>query len=304
MTQRTDLTQHLRDQIVAALHVGQLHSGDRLPSIREMADQLRKNARTVKAAYQALEQQGLVEVRRRSGVFVARQEVLGGETTQEMARWLGSVITDAWRRRVALSQLPQLLQQATASTRVLCGLVEYVEDAIVALRHELESDWGFQVRVVAPAALAGVHDVDFFAATSFCAPLVHDVAASLGKPLVALTVHDNLQQAIRSRLREGSLTVVAVDERFGERVRIVYAADESERQNVRLVLADDVDAVEALDPAEPVLLTRAARQRLGAVNVPMVFPHSPTLSAETAQALSTILVRRNLEANGRQQRTS
>lgn len=298
MKHRFELTHYLRDHIVGGLHVGQLRSGDRLPSIRELAAQLGKNARTVKAAYRALEQEGLVEVRGRSGVFVARQEVLGQETTQEMARWLSGVLTEAWKRRVALPELPQLVQQATGTTRVRCCLVEEVEDSIVALRHELENEWGFDVRVSAPDALADASGTDFFAATSFCAPVVHHAVATLGKPLVVLTIHAKLQQAIRSRLRAGRLTVVAVDARFGERMRVAYASNESERGNIHVVLASDAEAVARLDPAESVLLTRAARQRLKTVHVPMVFPHSPTLSTESAQALANILIRRNLDAKG------
>jgi DNA-binding transcriptional regulator YhcF (GntR family) len=290
------LSQYLRDYLVGALHVGQLHAGDRLPSIRELAEQLGKNTRTVKAAYAALEQEHLVEVRGRSGVFVARQEVLAAEMPAEMARWLSSVIAEAWQRRIALPALPQLVQHATRTSRVRCALVEEVEDTIVAVRHELENDFGLDVRVVAPDAIADAGAVDFFAATSFCAPLARDGAEARRKPLVVLTVHPALQQAIGSRLRDGRLTVVAVDARFGERMRIAYAANDADRDNFRLVLTDDREAIARLDPDEPVLLTRAARQRLATVRLAMIYPHSPTLSMETARALAGIVVRKNLEA--------
>jgi DNA-binding transcriptional regulator YhcF (GntR family) len=297
MKTRSELLQYLRDHIVGGLHVGQLHSGDRLPSIRELAEQLRKNPRTVKAAYAALEQERLVEVRGRSGVFVARQGVLAGEMPAEMARWLSGVLAEAWQRRIALPALPQLVKRATCTSRVRCVLVEEVEDTIVAVRHELVADWGFDVRVVAPDSLADAGDVDFFAATSFCAPIVHNEVEALGKPLVVLTIHPALQEAISSRLREGRLTVVAVDARFGERMRIAYAATEAARNNFRVVLTDDRAAIARLDPDEPVLLTRAARERLPVLRVKMIYPHSPTLSMETARALASIVVRKNLNAN-------
>ena len=172
-----------------------------------------------------------------------------------------------------------------------------VEDTIVAVRHELAVEWGFDVRVVAPDALTDAGDVDFFVATSFCAPIVHDEVEELGKPLIVLTIHSALQQAISSCLREGRLTVVAVDARFGERMRVAYAATNADRDNFRVVLTDDRDAIARLDPDEPVLLTRAARQRLPALRVPMIYPHSPTLSMETARALASIVVRKNLDTN-------
>lgn len=291
MVSRSDVRQYLRDHIVGAIHLGQLRSGDRLPSVRETANQLGKNERTVRAAYAALEEEGLVEVRGRSGVFVAQQEIVGCKATEETARWLSSVIAEAWRRRVGVVGLPALIERFTRSRPVRCALVDEVEDAIAALRYELEQEWGFEVIVVPPAALERAADVDFFAATSFHAAAIHDAVARLGKPLVVLTVHPGLKDALQARIQQGLLTIVGVDPRFGERIAIVYSADQPGR--VRFVNVYDHEAIAALDPDEPILLTRAASQKLGRVPVRLIFPHSPTLSPETASVLADILVRRN-----------
>jgi hypothetical protein len=45
-----------------------------------------------------------------------------------------------------------------------------------------------------------------------------------------------------------------------------------------------------------VLLTRAARDRLGKVNLPLVFPHSPTISASSAQEIVELVIRWNLRS--------
>jgi DNA-binding transcriptional regulator YhcF (GntR family) len=294
MTARLDVTENLRDHIVGAMHVGQLRGGERLPSIREQARRLGRNERTVKAAYAALEEEGLVEVRGRSGVFVARQGTSGGDTSEEIARWMSAVVTEAWKRRIPLSGLPDLVQRLTRSQRVRCALVERVFDGAVALRHELEHEWGFEVRVVGPDALDDAGDVDFFVATSFYAAPLHAAVTALGKPLVVLTVHREMKDAIKLAIRKGSLAVVAVDPLFAERIRVGYAVDRPSR--VRFVPAADSDAVARLDPDEPVLLTRAASERLGSVAIPMIFPHSPTISPETAHVLATLLVRKNATA--------
>ncbi|HSK19247.1 MAG TPA: GntR family transcriptional regulator [Longimicrobiales bacterium] len=287
MTVRSDLIHHLRDHIIGAMHVGQLRGGDRLPSIRDVARDLGRNTRTVRAAFAALEKEGLVEVRGRSGVFVARQEIAGDERSEETARWLSSVIVEAWKRRIAVGALPGVIQSFTSSRQMTCGLVDLIEDGIVALKHELEHDWGFDVQVIAPDAIERTRDVDFFAATSFYAASIHSAVEALGKPLVVLTVHPRLKDALAARVREGSLTVVAMDPRFADRIRVGYSADDPSR--VRFVAANDRKAVIALDREEPVLLTRAARRRLGSIDVPMVFPHSPTISPESARVLAMML---------------
>ena len=286
MTARSDLIHYLRDHIIGAMHVGQLRGGDRLPSIRDVARDLGRNTRTVRAAFAALEKEGLVEVRGRSGVFVARQEIAGDETSEETARWLSGVLVEAWKRRIAVEALPGLIRRFTSARRVTCGLVDMIEDGIVALEHELEKEWDFDVRVIAPDAIEHTHDVDFFAATSFYAASIHAAVETLAKPLVVLTAHPALKDALASRVREGSLTVVAVDPRFADRIRVGYSADDPSR--VRFVAADDSKAVAALDPQEPVLLTRAARRKLGNIDVPMIFPHSPTISPESARLLAAM----------------
>jgi len=68
--------QQLREQIQAALHVGQLRPGDRLPSLRVMARRYEVNPKTVLRAYRALKNQGIIEVRPGSGA------VVGGETIE------------------------------------------------------------------------------------------------------------------------------------------------------------------------------------------------------------------------------
>lgn len=298
MKTRLDLIQYLRDRILGELHVGRFRSGDRLPGIRDVARQTGKNTRTVAAAYRALETEGLVEVRGRSGVFVAQQEVFAEGVSQELVRWLSGVIAESWKRRLSPSDLLQLVQRCTKTATLRCGFVELVEDAVVAFTEELVDDWGFDVRTVTPASVIGGQDdfadIDFFAATSFYAPAIHDAVRQLGKPLIVLTVHDQLRNAILDRLREGHFTMVAADPRFADRVRLAYAQDGHAWDRIHVVFADDADAISRISPDEPVLLTRAARKRLGEINLTQIFPYSPTISSETAANLARVMVQLNL----------
>lgn len=58
------------EQARIAMAGGVLRDGDRLPSVRELAETLRINRNTVAKAYGELEHEGLVETRQGSGVFV------------------------------------------------------------------------------------------------------------------------------------------------------------------------------------------------------------------------------------------
>ena len=70
-TSEKPVYQQIVEQIEMAIAGGKLLPRDRLPSIRELAAQLRINPNTVARAYRELEGAGLIETRGASGSFVA-----------------------------------------------------------------------------------------------------------------------------------------------------------------------------------------------------------------------------------------
>ncbi len=60
------------DQIRQQIMAGQLHEGEQLMTVRDLAGQLRVNPMTISKAYALLELEGLLERRRGIGLFVAR----------------------------------------------------------------------------------------------------------------------------------------------------------------------------------------------------------------------------------------
>ncbi|MGN1001797.1 MAG: GntR family transcriptional regulator [Oscillospiraceae bacterium] len=61
----------LRNQVVIAIAEGKLQPGDRLPTIRALAEESGVNMMTVSKAYQLLKQEGHIVTDRRSGAVVA-----------------------------------------------------------------------------------------------------------------------------------------------------------------------------------------------------------------------------------------
>lgn len=62
----------LRGLLAAAILAGEYGEGDQLPSVRAFAGQHGANPLTVAKAYQTLQDEGFVSVRRGVGMFVAR----------------------------------------------------------------------------------------------------------------------------------------------------------------------------------------------------------------------------------------
>lgn len=65
------LSTQIRDQVVAAVSVGDLKEDERLPPVRQLADFLGLNRNTVAQAYRALEREGYVITRAGGGTIVA-----------------------------------------------------------------------------------------------------------------------------------------------------------------------------------------------------------------------------------------
>ncbi|ULQ60713.1 GntR family transcriptional regulator [Brucepastera parasyntrophica] len=74
----------IKQKIVAGL----IKPGERLPSVREYAEELSVNPNTVQRAYQELEREGITETKRGMGSFITENESLIPSIRKEMAKSL------------------------------------------------------------------------------------------------------------------------------------------------------------------------------------------------------------------------
>jgi len=294
-----DLAERMGNGIAAGLFLGRLRAGDRLPSIREVARYTGEDHRCVSAAYRRLSADGIVEVRNRHGVLVGQGPRPPEMPSSETAEWLAGVIGQAAELQVKVTRLPELVTRWTGQAPVRCLCVDGTEDGLASLAAELHGQWGFETqRFLAgtpegmrrDALSAVLREVDVAVTTPFHAWAVEAAARASGTPVVVLDADPELVAAAEARLRAGPLTAVVADARHGERLRALAGGE-----RLRVVLADDAEAVAALDPADPVLMTRAAQQRVG-VSLRLLAPVSPAFSASRARELAAVLIQRNLRA--------
>jgi DNA-binding transcriptional regulator YhcF (GntR family) len=67
--------EQIRSQLAAHVESGALEPGDRLPTVRRLAEDLGVAVNTVARAYRELEQSGVIETRGRGGSFVTGDQV-------------------------------------------------------------------------------------------------------------------------------------------------------------------------------------------------------------------------------------
>lgn len=303
------LTDHLRDQIATAVHLGYLRPGDRLPSIREVARRFGVTAHAVVQAYEQLAAERRVEKRDRSGMYVAgfgeRSPGMLGET----ALWVADVLVGACEHQIKIPQLPDLVRRLTSTARLRCTCVESDQDTLTALCAEAEMQFGLESRPVSISDLPShvlasrpapedlpeeIVGADLLLTTAYHVTEVRAWADALGKPLVVVTANPEHTATVEQRVSSGTVTVVCVDGAFGERVRGIRGG--KYRDRIRVVLADDAEALAGLDPSEPVFLTRAAHQRLEGVDLRLLFPLSPFLSPACSRRLVEVLLGLNVAA--------
>ena len=106
----------IMDEIRRALVRGALRPEDPLPSVRELAAELVVNPRTVLQAYQELEREGVVYVRRGQGTFVSP----GTHPDQEERRALAEgvarrALLDARRNGLGVEALLTTIRELAAA---------------------------------------------------------------------------------------------------------------------------------------------------------------------------------------------
>lgn len=110
------ITRQIVDQIRSRCAAGLLKSGDRLPSVRELARQIAVNQNTILKAYERLTAEGVLEMRHGEGTFVA--DFATGKQLKREKTAVEEDIDRVLRRAAALGmgepQIRTLLDEAIA----------------------------------------------------------------------------------------------------------------------------------------------------------------------------------------------
>ena len=105
----------IMDEVRRALVVGSLREGDPLPSVRELAAELVVNPRTVRQAYQELEREGVVHVKRGLGTFVAPGAQPGVREQRALGRGVAKrALLEARRNGLGVEELLMLIREVAA----------------------------------------------------------------------------------------------------------------------------------------------------------------------------------------------
>lgn len=106
--------QQIRDQIVVGIAQGILSPGEKLPTVRALADEAGVNMMTVSKAYQLLKQEGYITTDRRSGTVVSAREgaqTVPEQTVQRLKLAVSELRVAGWQKEQVLELCQKLYEQ-------------------------------------------------------------------------------------------------------------------------------------------------------------------------------------------------
>jgi GntR family transcriptional regulator len=113
-------SEQIADQVRFAIAQGRIAPGDRLPSVRGLAETALVNPNTVAKAYRDLEREGTVETRPGSGVFVAARAGAKCEAMRDakIGERVGRAVAEALAAGLTASDIEEIVARAVARAHV------------------------------------------------------------------------------------------------------------------------------------------------------------------------------------------
>lgn len=305
---REELVDTMRGRVLRGVQAGLLVAGDRLPPSRELAQEFGVDYRVAIAAYKALAEEGLIELRARGGVYVAEVGETKAGIPPMPESWMVDVLAGALNRELPAPELHEWLRRAVETLRIRAVVIASTADQREGLCRELRDDFGLEADgLLADEARAEgevplpLRRADLVVTTEAHREWVSALATGLRKPVMVIDVRPELQGGEWALLLRRPVYAVVSTPEFAEMLKTFYAGVRGvENLHVLVFGRDDPSQI---PEGAPTYITQRVRSQLGGVRIPgRILPAARTISSESARAIFAFIVRSNVEAMTRASR--
>lgn len=239
----------LRDRIVTGLYFGNWQPGERLPSIRDIADAESVDRKTAAAAYHRLEEEGLVEVKARSGVFLrdgrdgrdGSGNGRGGPMERLQKRWLKNTYDGARALGLETDTVLHLFGAVAEIEAAQVPVLEEDEAAARTVARELRECVGINARPILLHDLAsrvtGFANPPFAITTPYHAQRVADLLPRT--PLIVATLSLDLLHELLARAEAGPIAVAVPSASTARRVEAALRQRAPNMHRTQVVVVDE-----------------------------------------------------------------
>jgi DNA-binding transcriptional regulator YhcF (GntR family) len=201
--------------------MGRLRAGDRLPSVRQLAQRNDINLKTAFVIYQRLQAEGYVNIKPGAGAFVSEVEQSDLEQAYclSLFRLIKTHISEAARLKIGPGEYVALVEGFVGKRRqvsVRLAVVECNEEQVGLFAHEISGRLGMTVHPVLLDRLetpdrrtSGVLSrVDYIATTHFHYKQVRSLTAKYQKRLLQLRLNPSFVPSIVDAARQGTVLMI------------------------------------------------------------------------------------------------
>ncbi len=215
--------EQVKGQLLSAIYCGKIEEGDRLPAIRELAEDLGVNYKTIRKIYLRLADEQLIEIVQGSGAFLKRRT--GGDSYEEMRRravfkLLDEVSSKARGLGLSARKFAHLLESYLTGKdlpRLKLAVIDHEEEAFIFSRElaaRVTADVEpFPLDEQSEEDRARLAECDLLLTTSWHMEQVKQLADSLGKRVVEIQPSHQIYTEILSAARDRNIGIVIRDER-------------------------------------------------------------------------------------------
>ena len=219
-----DYYSQIKGQLVSAIYCGKIEEGDRLPSIRELADDLGINYKTVRKIYLRLAAEKYISIIKGSGAFLEKRS---GENTYEQMRrraifrLLQEVSDKAKNLALPPRKFIELLDgyhSGTSLKKLRLAVVDHEEEAFIFSR-ELKLRLSADVssvslnKIQTNGATELLKQSDYLLTTSWHMEEVGELGQRFDKPVLEIKPSHEIYTEILDAARDRNVAIVIQDER-------------------------------------------------------------------------------------------
>jgi len=307
--QKGTLFEQAREQLLAALHLGKLRAGDRLPSTRQLVMRNGINLKTALAIYKRLSQEGYIDLRQGSGAYVKDIDSVDLEQAycRSIYRLIKANLAEAGQFKLDPQEYANLVQSYVGRVRLASvqrAVVECFEEQINLYAREISHRLNVPVHPVLLSQLESPDQwsvrmlarMDYFATTDFHFKQVKDLVTRYQKKVLQLRLDPAFILELVAAARDGRVLMVVSNTNYLPAfLRALFEIGTPPTLVERIMGVDDTDLAHlraAIAQAKAVYISPVCDPRVRELIPADVkeIKFDTILSRESIEALETVML--------------